>query len=96
MTLCLVLKGIWTAEFIGCASVCPTICGKSSVSGRKQRSLGMRAKRRHTVALSEVETDDQSFRKVLILIGRSLMLYYFPVIFDLFERIADGVIDFYF
>jgi hypothetical protein len=26
-----------------------------------------RAKRRHTVALSEIETDDQSFRKVLIL-----------------------------
>jgi hypothetical protein len=56
----------------------------------------MRAKRRHTVALSEVETDDQSFRKVLILIGRSLMLYYFPVMFDLFERVADGVIYFYF
>jgi hypothetical protein len=71
----------------------PTICGKSSVSGRKQRSLGTRAKRRHTVALSEIETDDQSFRKVLIF-DRALN-YFFQLFFDLFERVdarGDGSI----
>jgi hypothetical protein len=68
----------------------PTICGKSSVSERKQRSLGTRAKRRLTVALSEIETDDQSFRKVLILIGRGLMLnYFFQLFLDSFERVDD-------